>query len=115
MIHNALLIKLNSIIRTRSSKHVKGGGGLCIKIRVGEPEPGVFGSLVGAAKNKPLLYRLLEDKKHKEIVKLYICYSSLGKIVFMVKIQLLDLFYVSCSFTLVVCEEKNISPHSSKS
>ena len=39
----------------------------------------------GAAKNMQLLYRLLEDKK-KSIRKLYISYSSLGKIVsFMVK------------------------------
>ena len=49
--------------------------------RAGEPEPGVFGSLqpelaekkktgARAAKNMPLLYRLLEDKKHKETVHL---------------------------------------------
>ena len=56
--------------------------------RAWEPEPGVFDSLepeptekkpgAGAAKNMPLLYRLLEDKSMR---KLYICYSSLGKIV----------------------------------
>ena len=45
-----------------------------------------------------LLYQLLEDKKHKEFVHLL----SLGKIVsFMVK-KILYLFYISCSFTLVV-------------
>ena len=55
--------------------------------RAGEPEPsepGVFGSLepepaekkpgdgAGAAKNIPFLYRLLEDKKNKEIVHLFL-------------------------------------------
>ena len=64
----------------------------------------------GAAKNMLLLYWLLEDKKHKEIVHLLL---SLGKIVsfYDKKTQLFYLFYISCSLTLVVCGEKNTSPN----
>ena len=64
------------------------------------PEPGVFGSLepeqlekkqepeplekksgAGAAKKLAGSSALLEEKKHKEIVLLYWCYSSFGRIV----------------------------------
>ena len=56
----------------------------------------------GAAKNMRVLYQLLEDKKYK----VYHLLPS-GKIVsFMVKKQLFNLFYILCSFTLLVCGKK---------
>ena len=48
------------------------------------------------------LYRLLEDKRHKEIVHLLLFFWYNSKFL-RLKTQLFDLFYVSCSFTLLVC------------
>ena len=45
---------------------------------------------------------------------MYFSYSSLGKIVgkfLWFKKQLFYLFYILCSFTLLVCGEKNILPN----
>ena len=54
------------------------------------------------------IYRLLEDKKHKEIVHLLIFFRENSKFLWL-KTQLFYLLYISCSFTLVVCRGKNIS------
>ena len=65
----------------------------------------------GAAKKLAGSSALQEDKKHK----LYFSYSSLGKILsFMVKKKKIILLvaYFFCSFTLLVCGEKNILPRS---
>ena len=52
-----------------------------------------------------LLYRLLEDKKHKEIVHFLLFFSKFNsKFVWLtLKEQLFYLFYISFSFTLLVC------------
>ena len=59
----------------------------------------------GAAKNMPLLYRLLDNKKHKE---LYICNSYLGKIVsfYGKNHNHFTCFIYLTVLQLVVCEEK---------
>ena len=49
-----------------------------------------------------------KDKKHKEIVHLLLSFSWNSKFLWL-KTQLFYLFYISCSFTLVVCGENNIS------
>ena len=58
-----------------------------------EPEPLRTKSGAGAAKNMRLLYRLLE---YNCLRQLYICKKT----------QLIYLFYISCSFTFVVCGGK---------
>ena len=58
----------------------------------GEPKP----------EPEPPLYRLLEDKKQKEIV------HSIGIIVSLFT-QLFNFLYISCSFTLVDFRERNVS------
>ena len=90
--------------------------------RAGEPEPGVLGSWepeplekkqtpetpellgkksgAGAAKKLAGSSALREDKKHEEI--LYFRYSSKKTLILLV-------LYFFCSFTLLVCGEKNIT------
>ena len=50
----------------------------------------------GAAKNMRLLYRLLEDKKDKEIVHLLLFFRQNRKFLWLYQIILL-FYYISCS------------------
>ena len=54
---------------------------------------------------------LLEDKKHKEIVLFLLFFNS----EFLWLNKQLFYFYIFCSFTLIVCGEKNILPNLTKS
>ena len=96
--------------------------------RAGEPEPVVAGCFwlladvagagaarkkipgAGAANKLAGFKALLEDKKHKEIVLLLLFFWENSKFVWLNK-QLFYLFYIFCSFTLLVCGENNILPN----